>query len=517
MNYRVILLLLFLPFISAVVLAQKQMTYQIKADSIRIFSNCDTAELILENRTRSVVGGVLTNKGNGVTEFRKITQKINDSLYVIGADTLNLATTGKNIYTANGSLISNREVDGNNKILQFKNNNSYIITNNNHPVVLSRVPLDSATLYKINNSSAVAYSSGLAVRGDGCDASITLVSDSAGTCNEVQTIDFATLRPRNDSWVANSSSGIDKNLVARIQVETSPTIADYSLLKFAVKSDTAFYHDGAYVLYSAGSQGGFMPYPVMSVNPSFKHPTQGYNTKMPFVKVNGGLFIGYGRDWYYNSRNANDIIASVDDVPGYLQAFYETRFSVYADSLPLKIYKLPQLNGSAFLTYSPTHTVEGNNVAFEYKDTVYEDIRNYISMHGLTTPSDFNLKENISASQFNTDKLFGLPVKDFNYKTDTSKTRYTGLIAQELKLKMPELVFGKEGHYSIDYIKMVPYLLKAIQEQQLTIQQQQKEIDGLKQQQPACVNSITDVLVMLQQMQQQLLQQQEEIKSLKNS
>jgi Chaperone of endosialidase len=232
---------------------------------------------------------------------------------------------------------------------------------------------------------------------------------------------------------------------------------------------------------------------------------------MPFVKINGGLFVGYGRNWYFNSRNANDIISGVDDVPGYLQPFYETRFSVYADSMPLKIYKLPAIKGTAFLTYSPTRTVEGNNVAFEYKDSVYEDIRNYISLRGLTTPSDINLKENITASQFNIDKLLNLSIKDFNYKTDKAKIRYTGLIAQELKLQLPELILGKEGSYSIDYIKMVPYLLKVLQEQQ-------KEILGLQHQQedgPGAVKTdVPSMLSQLQQLQRQLLQQQQEIKQL---
>ena len=56
-----------------------------------------------------------------------------------------------------------------------------------------------------------------------------------------------------------------------------------------------------------------------------------------------------------------------------------------------------------------------------------------------------------------------LALKDFNYKTDKNKRRYTGLIAQELATVIPELVQGKEGSYSIDYVKMVPYLLKAVQ------------------------------------------------------
>ncbi|MFT3935479.1 MAG: tail fiber domain-containing protein [Chitinophagaceae bacterium] len=99
------------------------------------------------------------------------------------------------------------------------------------------------------------------------------------------------------------------------------------------------------------------------------------------------------------------------------------------------------------------------------------------------TPSDFYLKENITASNFNSSKLLNLAVKDFNYKNDVDKIRYTGLIAQELKKIIPELVLGKEGNYSIDYQKMVPYLLKAVQDQQELILQQQKDIEQLKQQQ----------------------------------
>jgi len=131
------------------------------------------------------------------------------------------------------------------------------------------------------------------------------------------------------------------------------------------------------------------------------------------------------------------------------------------------------------------------------------------------TPSDFNLKENISLSQFNTGKLLNLPIKDFNYKTDKNKTRYTGLIAQELKMIIPELVMGKEGNYSIDYIKMMPYLLKAFQDQQLLIEGQQKEIDWLKKMSAAGNNVSPDVLAAMGQLQQQLLQQQEEIKLIK--
>jgi len=82
--------------------AQKKLL-NLRADSVRISSSCDTAELILENRTRNLTNGVLSNKGAGITEFRKVLEKINDSLYLVGGDTLRLQYTdtqycNKNVY-----------------------------------------------------------------------------------------------------------------------------------------------------------------------------------------------------------------------------------------------------------------------------------------------------------------------------------------------------------------------------------------------------------------------------------
>ena len=65
-----------------------QYVYTIKADSVKI-TNCDSAELIVENHTQ-VVPGFLYNTGNGRTIFKHGLIKLNDSQYVSGADTLNL-------------------------------------------------------------------------------------------------------------------------------------------------------------------------------------------------------------------------------------------------------------------------------------------------------------------------------------------------------------------------------------------------------------------------------------------
>jgi hypothetical protein len=63
-----------------------QYVYTIKADSVKI-TNCDSSELIVENHTQNVPG-FLFNTGNGRTIFKRGLQRLNDSLYLIGADTL---------------------------------------------------------------------------------------------------------------------------------------------------------------------------------------------------------------------------------------------------------------------------------------------------------------------------------------------------------------------------------------------------------------------------------------------
>ncbi|HTI12625.1 MAG TPA: hypothetical protein VL832_28825, partial [Puia sp.] len=63
-----------------------QYVYTIKADSVKI-TNCDSAELIIENHTQGVPG-FLFNTGNGRTIFKKALMQLDDSTYLVGSDTL---------------------------------------------------------------------------------------------------------------------------------------------------------------------------------------------------------------------------------------------------------------------------------------------------------------------------------------------------------------------------------------------------------------------------------------------
>lgn len=89
---RIPVILFIVSFFGLLTGARAQHVYQIRADSVRIYNVCDTAELIIENRTRGV-SGFLYNKSNGRTEFRKIdlVQIGGSKLAIAGQDTIDLS------------------------------------------------------------------------------------------------------------------------------------------------------------------------------------------------------------------------------------------------------------------------------------------------------------------------------------------------------------------------------------------------------------------------------------------
>jgi hypothetical protein len=67
--------------------------YTIKSDSVKI-TNCNSSELIIENHTKDVPG-FLYNTGNGRTVFKRGAIRLNDSMYLVGADTLKTSSVTK--------------------------------------------------------------------------------------------------------------------------------------------------------------------------------------------------------------------------------------------------------------------------------------------------------------------------------------------------------------------------------------------------------------------------------------
>jgi hypothetical protein len=97
-------------------LSAQAVVYTIKADSVKI-TNCDSAELIIQNHTQGVPG-FLYNTGNGRTIFKQPLTKISDTLYLVGTDSLKISNPnawvqGGNSFGATGVLgtLDNHNLD----------------------------------------------------------------------------------------------------------------------------------------------------------------------------------------------------------------------------------------------------------------------------------------------------------------------------------------------------------------------------------------------------------------------
>jgi hypothetical protein len=119
-----------------------------------------------------------------------------------------------------------------------------------------------------------------------------------------------------------------------------------------------------------------------------------------------------------------------------------------------------------------------------------------ISTNANSLPSDKNFKRDISDLDLGLNLISKLKPSQYNYKIDDEGSpKMFGLIAQDLEESLSEVGIEKnstwllqhepkddenESDYSLDYLKLTPVLIKAIQEQQTQIEALQSEINTLK-------------------------------------
>lgn len=83
--------------------------------------------------------------------------------------------------------------------------------------------------------------------------------------------------------------------------------------------------------------------------------------------------------------------------------------------------------------------------------------------------SDKRLKENIRSTKFGLEALNTVKIYDYNFKRDQGKVLSTGVLAQELYKVYPQAVTvggvnEKTDPWQVDYSKLVPMLVKSVQE-----------------------------------------------------
>jgi len=121
-------------------------------------------------------------------------------------------------------------------------------------------------------------------------------------------------------------------------------------------------------------------------------------------------------------------------------------------------------------------------IEFRNPNGTVGDIRVSGSATSYTTSSDYRLKENVNYTWDATTRLKQLKPARFNFKADADTT-LDGFLAHEVSSIVPEAISGeKDGEkmQGIDQSKLVPLLVKTIQEQQTVIEDLKSRIETLE-------------------------------------
>jgi len=123
---------------------------------------------------------------------------------------------------------------------------------------------------------------------------------------------------------------------------------------------------------------------------------------------------------------------------------------------------------------------DGELFAFYRGTTQVGNISVTTSLTSYNVTSDYRLKQDFK--EYDGLSLIN-KIKTYDYQWKIDKTRMYGVVAHELQEVIPYAVQGvKDGEQmqSVDYSKLVPVMVKAIQEQQAQIKDLQTEIQTLK-------------------------------------
>ena len=163
---------------------------------------------------------------------------------------------------------------------------------------------------------------------------------------------------------------------------------------------------------------------------------------------------------------------------------YDTEASDYASTVIGKYNLLGSTVTNSATVFSTENTafVNGNGnfngrsdaltVLFDGTTTIAGD---------LSINSDARLKANIISLGSTLAKVLQIDGKSYTMKKDENKKQKIGVLAQDIEKVFPELVSESNGVKSVNYQGLVPVLINALKEQDAKMNEQQSEIDELKE------------------------------------
>jgi len=170
------------------------------------------------------------------------------------------------------------------------------------------------------------------------------------------------------------------------------------------------------------------------------------------------LYIKYGNTLYANTPIAEFGFDSITSFQGAVET---------STSPSDKKISFTRTNGTQ-------NTVEVGSIVVNYGS---------ISVNGT---SDYRLKEDLKLYDKALDKIISIPIYTFNWKDDPIKIKTIGFLAHELQNYVPEAVTGEKDaidkngnpvYQQIDQSKLIPLLVKSIQELNNKIKQLEDKIN----------------------------------------
>ncbi|GAB4039464.1 tail fiber domain-containing protein [Spirosoma jeollabukense] len=267
--------------------------------------------------------------------------------------------------------------------------------------------------------------------------------------------------------------------------ETSATLGAYNGLVKDGDSHVIFSPDGdPYAAANAGLVIG--PWSTDQTSPGLKimeNGNVGVGTPAPPAKLSV-----YGGMAYFGTDAAPNIGAMTQGNSPSDGIIFQNQNGAASDGAIV-------IQRSGASNYSPMYVTRngalGSGAGYLTVYSVNGAIVGSISTSGTTTSfnttSDIRLKENIKATHYGLSDLMKIRVADYNYKNDTAKKRTTGFLAQELYKIFPEAVtVGSEdvtqSPWVVDYSKVTPLLVKAIQDLNVKVEKLTAENVTLKAQ-----------------------------------
>lgn len=238
---------------------QAQVVYTIKADSVKL-TGCDSSELIIENHTQGVPG-FLFNTGRGRTQFNRGLIKLNDSLYLIGADTLHLnpgtAVSGSTVFYVNRNFTgaARAKVSGNTLASVSSTNAGYnsqlaravpgnMVLSYPDPFSARNAALDAMAAGRISNAQVIILPGNQYTIGSDDSAENGSLNGQSPNNGTVADIQFPQTVLQNDSSIA---SIMKNNMDMYFDVGTSFTYINSAYgIPCCYDRDTVSYHSNIY-------------------------------------------------------------------------------------------------------------------------------------------------------------------------------------------------------------------------------------------------------------------------------